>query len=174
MASRDGAKRADFEEWVAARYPALLRFAVLTCGSQADAEDACQSALAKLWLAWDRVRSRDALEAYARKAVLNEQRQLWRRAWFKRERTSDSLPERVSEAGECATDRAVWDFLQTLPTRQRAVLVLRYYEDLSEAEIADALGISPGTVKSQASKGLAGLRRALADHPSNNPWSDDE
>lgn len=153
---------ADFEHWVAVRYPALRRTAYLLCGGDPHAaDDLTQMTLAKLYLAWGKVRDHDRIEAYVRRIMLNEHRSSWRRASRRHEVVMELLPERAAASQEYDGARdEVWALVQTLPRKQRAVIVLRYYEDLSEAEIADALGISVGTVKSQASRALAKLREA--------------
>ena len=154
------ARDADFSAYLAAREPALLRTAYLLTGSRADAEDLLQTAMAKLYLAWDRVRDRESVDAYARRIIVNEHHSLWRRAWKRQETTVDEVPERAAheDAYDDGRDAALWSFVQSLPRRQRAVVVLRYYEQLSEAETADVLGCSVGTVKSQGSRALAALR----------------
>jgi len=151
---------ADFSAYLAARQPALLRTAYLLTGSRADAEDLLQTSLAKLYLAWDRVREREAVDAYARRIMLNEHNSLWRRAWKRREFPVDEVPERDAQVDryDDGRDASLWSFVQSLPRRQRAIVVLRYYEELTEAEAADVLGISVGTVKSQCSRALAALR----------------
>lgn len=157
---------ADFEAWMTARQPALLRTACLLTGETHTAEDLVQTTLAKMYLAWERIADREHVDAYARKTLVNEYRSLWRRPWRRRELSSEQLPEM---AGPDPTydghSDALWDFVATLPPKQRAVIVLRYYEELTEAETASALGISVGTVKSQASRALASLRRTVGDHP---------
>jgi RNA polymerase sigma-70 factor (sigma-E family) len=157
---------ADFEAWMTARQPALLRTACLLTGETHTAEDLVQTTLAKMYLAWDRITDREHVDAYARKALVNEYRSLWRRPWRRRELTSEQLPEVAgSEESYGGHSDALWEFVATLPPKQRAVIVLRYYEELTEAETAAALGISVGTVKSQASRALASLRRTVHDHP---------
>lgn len=150
-----------FTEFLHARQPALLRTAYLLTGERANAEDLLQNSLAKLYLAWDKVRDRDSVDAYLRRIMINENYATWRRPWKRREIVVDQIPEAghgiVDEYDDGGSAR-LWSFVQTLPKRQRAVIVLRYYEQLSEAEIADALGCSVGTVKSQASRALASLR----------------
>jgi RNA polymerase sigma-70 factor (sigma-E family) len=151
---------ADFTAYLDARQPALLRTAYLLTGDRATAEDLLQDSLAKLYLAWDRVERRESIDAYLRRIMVNELNSLWRRPWKKREIVVDDVPEHAATSdryddGEAAR---LWTFVRTLPRRQRAVIVLRYYEQLSEAEIAAALGCSVGTVKSQASRALASLR----------------
>ena len=103
------------------------------------------------------------VDAYVRRIIINEHNSLWRRPWKKREVATEQLPERgyVDRQQDPAEVDAVWAAVRGLPARQRAVVVLRYYEDLSEAEIADTLEISAGTVKSQASRALATLRDRL-------------
>ncbi len=151
---------ADFSAYLAARQPALLRTAYLLTGSRADADDLLQTSLAKLYLAWDRVRERDAVDAYVRRIMVNEHNSLWRRAWKRRELTVDEVPERDAHVDryDDGRDASLWAFVQSLPRRQRAIVVLRYYEELTEAETADVLGVSVGTVKSQCSRALASLR----------------
>lgn len=151
---------ADFSAYLAARQPALLRTAYLLTGNRADAEDLLQTSLAKLYLAWDRVREREAVDGYVRRIMVNEHNSLWRRAWKRRELSVDEVPDRAGQhdsRDEGGAD-ALWSFVLSLPKKQRAVVVLRYYEELSEAETAEVLGISVGTVKSQCSRALAALR----------------
>ena len=162
-------KDADFSAYMAARQPALYRTAYLLAGDHASAEDLLQTAFAKLYLSWDRVRDHGALDAYVRRVMVNENSSLWRRAWKRRERTTDELPETgTHDVHDDGTGGALWSYVATLSPRQRSVIVLRYYEQLSEAEIAEVLGVSVGTVKSQASRALAGLRarapRSLDPH----------
>jgi RNA polymerase sigma-70 factor (sigma-E family) len=152
------ADRSGFDEFVATRSPALLRTAYLLTGEHALAEDLLQTALAKCWFAWGRIDGPP--EPYVRRAIATTYATWWRRKW-RAERPTGSLPERATAAGTGSVDDrdALWRALGALPRRQRAVVVLRYYEDLSEAETATILGISVGTVKSQAAKALATLRR---------------
>jgi len=151
------ADRSGFDEFVATRSPALLRTAYLLTGDHGLAEDLLQTALAKCWFAWGRIDGPP--EPYVRRALATTYATWWRRKW-RAERPTGVLPERPAEPGHALEDRdALWRALGALPRRQRAVVVLRYYEDLSEAETASALGISTGTVKSQAAKALATLRR---------------
>ncbi|HEU4811330.1 MAG TPA: SigE family RNA polymerase sigma factor [Nocardioides sp.] len=156
----------DFESWLVAREPALQRTALLLTGDPHSAQDLVQTTLAKLYLAWDRIDDHEHVDAYARRILVNEHRSAWRRPWRRREIVTDSVPDasRPEEGYDGAHD-AVWRFVATLPPRQRAVLVLRYYEELTEAETANVLGISVGTVKSQASRALASLRSQLDQHP---------
>ena len=127
-----------------------------------------QTALAKLYLSWDKVQDRGLVDGYVRRILVNENNSLWRRAWKKREVSTDTVPDHrsVVDTPDDGRSAALWEFVQTLPRKQRAVVVLRYYEDLSEAEIADALGIARGTVKSQASDAMRTLRTLLPDSDS--------
>ena len=151
------ADRSGFDEFVATRSPALLRTAYLLTGDHGLAEDLLQTALAKCWFAWGRIDGPP--EPYVRRALATTYATWWRRKW-RAERPTGVLPERPAEPRHVLEDRdALWRALGALPRRQRAVVVLRYYEDLSEAETASALGVSVGTVKSQAARALATLRR---------------
>ena len=151
---------ADFAAYMRARQPALLRTAYLLTGDAHTAEDVVATALAKLYLAWDRVRDRESVDGYVRRIIANETTSLWRRPWRRRELAAEVLPEHGHEdAYDDGHGAQLWRAVSSLPPRQRAVVVLRYYEELSEAEIADVLGVSRGTVKSQASRALATLRR---------------
>ncbi len=147
-----------FSEFVLARQAALLRTAYLLTGHAQDAEDLVQVALVKVVPQWRRIR--DNPEPYVRQVLVNENISHWRRRRW-REHTTDELPEVLAQDPDHAELLAVRDALAALAARQRAVLVLRYYEGLSEAEIASTLGIAPGTVKSQARDALARLRKAL-------------
>ena len=168
MATASRAERdAEFEAYMSARQPSLLRTAYLLTGDRHTAEDLVQTALAKLYLSWDKVHRRELVDGYVRRILVNENNSLWRRAWKRREVTTDQVPDSVgvrdrTDHGERA---ALWEFVQTLPKRQRAVIVLRYYEDLPEAEVAEILGVSVGTVKSQASRALASMRARVGDRP---------
>lgn len=158
---------ADFAAYMAARQGSLLRTAYLLSGDPHVAEDLVQTALAKLYLSWDKVKDRELLDGYVRRILVNENNSLWRRAWKRREVSTDTLPDRVavSDTPDDGRSAALWDFVQSLPRKQRAVVVLRYYEELTEAEVAEILGISVGTVKSQASRALAALRARVGDQP---------
>jgi RNA polymerase sigma-70 factor (sigma-E family) len=151
----------DFEELVAARGQALLRFAVMLCGDRDRAEDLVQSVLAKAYRRWSRVAAADRPEAYLKAMVVNEHLGWWRR------RSNQELPaaepcgaEPVSGDGTAAraSRDAAWTLLATLSRRQRAVLVLRYYEDLSDDQIAVVLGCGASTVRGTAARALGALR----------------
>lgn len=154
----------EFSAYVAARQRALLRTAFLLTGDHHAAEDLVQTALARTYLAWSGIRDKAALDGYVRRVLVNEHTSWWRRAWRRVEHTTDKLPERPTQDPTGAVDERdeVWDLVQTLPPRQRAAVVLRFYEDLSEAETAAALNCSVGTVKSQTSRALRTLRTRIA------------
>jgi RNA polymerase sigma-70 factor (sigma-E family) len=163
--SSDG-RDAAFERYVASRQHALLRTAVLlTGGDVATAEDLLQTALSRLYLAWHRVEREAALDAYVRRIMVNQYTSWWRRTWRRQETSTDPVdlplqrvPGVVGIDDEVAERAAVWALVQLLPPRQRATVVLRYYEDLSEAQTAEVLGCSIGTVKAASSRAVARLR----------------
>jgi len=149
-----------FARFVVERERALQRTAVLLTGDWALAEDLVQTALAKTWPRWERVSGRGDPELYVRRVMVNTWATWWRRRW-RGERASAAVPEgpaRGDVAAEVAVRMAVRDALGSLTRRQRAVLVLRVADDLSEAQVAHLLGCPPGTVKSAMSRALAKLR----------------
>lgn len=151
----------EFEEFVAGALPRLLRFAHLLTGSASGAEDLVQTALGRSWRAWRSGRVDDP-QAFVRKVMVNSHA-TWRRR-NSREIAVANPPDQViaEDQARRVDDRdVVCRALLTLPPRQRAVIVLRYYEELSELEIADLMGISPGTVKSQAARALRHLAVVL-------------
>lgn len=154
-----------FEDFVAGRGQALQRFGYALTGEWALAEDLLQTALASAYPRWSRI-CRDDPEAYVRKIMVNTWSSWWRRRW-RGEVPSAQLPDRTGPDTYAAADHrhALRFALAKLPPRQRAVVVLRYHQDLSEAQVADLLGISVGTVKSQAAKALAALREQAALEP---------
>jgi RNA polymerase sigma-70 factor (sigma-E family) len=145
----------DFDEFVAARSSRLLRTAYLLTHDHALAEDLLQTALTKAWFAWSRIEREP--EPYVRRILVNTYATWWRRRW-NGERSHADVPERATQDDAPDERHDLWAATARLPRRQRAVIVLRFAEDLSEAETARILGISPGTVKSQTSKALAKLR----------------
>lgn len=154
----------EFSAYVAARRKALMRTAYLLAGDHHAAEDLVQSALARVYASWRRIRHKDAIDAYVRRTLLNEHLGIWRRAWRRLEHSTDELPERAAPPPVVEgtdLDVELWNAIQGLAPRQRAVIVLRYYEDLSEAEIANALDCSEGTVKSTSARSIAKLREQL-------------
>lgn len=165
----DDQAREDFRSYVAARSPALLRTAYALTGSRTDAEDLLQTALAKTYLSWERIREQQAIDGYVRRVMVNTRTSWWRRRKLD-EQPAAELPERTDgrdAVDDFALHDALWAALAGLSKRQRAMVVLRYYEDLSEAETAAVMGVSVGTVKSTTSRALARLRgtSGLRDDP---------
>jgi RNA polymerase sigma-70 factor (sigma-E family) len=153
----------DFEEFVQASLPGLLRYGHALTGNPHDAADLVQTVLEKIGSRWPQVRRKtgDPL-AYVRRSMANAHISRWRRT--RRESLVADIPEpRGHVEPDPFDNEPLWQALRALPPRQRAVIVLRYYEGLSEVEIADSLGVSRGTVKSQASKAIASLRKRLAE-----------
>jgi RNA polymerase sigma-70 factor (sigma-E family) len=150
----------EFREYVVARGSALLHAAYQLTGHPSDAEDLLQAALVKTYLAWDRIEDRGALDGYVRRAMVNINISWWRRRKLE-EYPSENLPEPVLTGGHGYLPEQVEQALDRLPTRMRAAVVLRYYEDMTEPEIAKVLGISVGTVKSTVSRAMAKLRGDL-------------
>lgn len=148
---------AEFDQFVVARSTALLRTAYLLTHDHALAEDLLQTALSKAWFSWGRIDGNP--EPYVRKILVNTYASWWRRKW-RGELATEELPERgeVDATEAVGASHDLWQAMERLPRRQRIVVVLRYFEDLSEAQTADQMGCSVGTVKSQLSKALAKLR----------------
>lgn len=155
-----------FDAFVARRYSGLVRFGYVLTGNRSGAEDLVQTALFRTYLRWNRLRDPDDPTAYVRRAMVNAHV-----SWTRRSSSHEQLFAEPPDSDALHADEdsgnverlQMWRDLATLPARMRAVLVLRFYEDLSEAETARVLGCSVGTVKSQTSRGLARLRGALAE-----------
>lgn len=161
----------DFDSFFSETWPRMFRVAYAMTGDAGSAEDSLQSAYARAFSLWHRVSRADQPDAYLRRMVVNEVIGSRRYGWGRRERPHEHI--RSTDAVASPEDAVVsrdhlWTAVQTLPPRQRAVVVLRYYEDLSETEIAGVLGCSRGTVKSQASKALDNLRRTGGLHLTQN------
>ncbi len=166
----------EFAAFVAARYRALVRTGLLLTGDTGHAEDLAQSALIRTYLAWGRLREPASAEAYARRTLVRLAVRARQRRWTGEVAAGNPVPGMAGAAGMAGVTGAaaarqpgepVHDLaldvrraLGALPAGQRAVLVLRYLDDYSEADTARLLGISPGTVKSRAARGLASLRQA--------------
>ena len=154
-------ERAEYVEFVEARYQSLCRTAYLLTGNRSGAEDLVQTVLAKVYVSWSKARRAANVEAYVRRALVNESISLSRRRWTTELVSDEVVALRAPLAGGVAEgvveSPAMWQALGELSGRQRAVMVLRYYEDLTEAEIAETLGIAPGTVKAHAHAGLVAL-----------------
>ncbi|GII97472.1 SigE family RNA polymerase sigma factor [Sinosporangium siamense] len=149
-----------FADFVAERADALLRYGYVLSGDPHDAADLTQEALIRLHRAWPRVRRKHNPESYVRMTMARLHVSVWRLR--RRERLVWELPEVPHrDALPSEAEQGLWDLLKRLPRKQRAVLVLRYYEQLTDDEIAGVLGISSGTVRSHASLGLGKLRSAV-------------
>ncbi|WP_238007454.1 SigE family RNA polymerase sigma factor [Dactylosporangium sp. AC04546] len=157
-----------FREFVQARLPRLSRAAYLLAGGHAQAEDLLQGTLIKVALGWSRISKAQDPEAYVRRILYHEHVRTWRRRRW-REQPTAIPPERAYGDGTNQTvlRLVLQQALARLTPRQRAVVILRYFEDFSEAQTAQVMGVSVGTVKSQTSHALARLRKLapeLADH----------
>lgn len=153
-----------FDDWVAARGPSLLRFAYVVTGSQHAAEDAVQDALARACEKWSRVGRTTDPDSYVRRMVVNAHISRWRRT--RRESPVESVlagDPQPDHAERLGTGDAVWTVCRELPPRQRAAVVLRFYEDLEYAEIAALLGCSEATVRSHVHRALTALRGRLTE-----------
>ncbi|WP_217234973.1 SigE family RNA polymerase sigma factor [Streptomyces sp. AC555_RSS877] len=153
-----------FSSYVKARQPVLLRTARSLTANPCDAEDLLQTALTKTYVAWERIEDHRALDGYVRRALLNTRTSQWRKRKVD-EFACEELPEptEAAPAGDDPAEQqalhdAMWRAIMKLPSRQRAMVVLRYYEDLSEVQTAEVLGVSVGTVKSAVSRALGKLR----------------
>ncbi|MCU1678359.1 MAG: polymerase, sigma-24 subunit, subfamily protein [Frankiales bacterium] len=150
------AVRSEFDGFVVANSPRLLRTAFLLTRDEAGAQDLLQTALVHAWRAWGRIYG-DPMP-YVRKIIVNAYTSSWRRKWRAEVPTAELRDLAYEERGSAEDRDVMWTALGRLPRRQRAVMVLRYFEDLTEAQTAEVLGVSIGTVKSQTSKALGHLR----------------
>jgi RNA polymerase sigma-70 factor (sigma-E family) len=164
-----GSREAEYCEYVTARLSSLRRLAVVLCDDWQRADDLVQATLTKLYVHWNRARAAAHPDAYARAVLVREFIQERRSAWAKRV----SLVGMMSDSPEAAVDHDVVLDLRaavaSLPARQRATLVLRFYCDMNVEQCADVLGCTPGTVKSQTARGLEAVRRSLAPAQSASP-----
>ena len=154
----------DFDGWVAARGPALLKLAYTLTGNAADAEDVVQEALARALPRWERISRVDNLDAYVRRMVVNAHTSWWRK--FRRREAPVAELRDVAAPGEhdALDQRArLWQACGLLPEPQRTAIVLRYYEQLEYAEIAELTGVREGSVRSRVSRGVAVLRDAMGE-----------
>lgn len=160
----DADAEAEFRDFVQSRWQPLLRTAYLLTGDHGRAEELLQTALVRTHRHWRRIERADAPEVYVRKVLVNLHNTWWRRG-RRCEQPTDAVPERADPKADPYTAYELrdelWRAVLALPPRMRSVLVLRYFEDLPEAEVARILDCSLGTVKSQTSRGLDRLRGAL-------------
>ena len=155
----------DFDSWVAARGPGLLRLAYTLTGNQADAEDVVQEALARALARWGRISRVDDVDAYVRRMVVNAHTSWWRR-FRRRESPVELVRDTVApEPGGLMPDQraGLWAACQALPEVQRTAVVLRYYEQLEYAEIAELTGVREGSVRARVSRGLVALRATMGE-----------
>ncbi|MCW2843018.1 MAG: polymerase, sigma-24 subunit, subfamily [Nocardioides sp.] len=168
MTSRDASHQTahpGFEAWVGAHADSLARFALLVVGNQAGADDALQEALSRACPRWDRIVRADNPNAYVRRMVVNAHISWWRRA-RRRESPVADTPDTTDPwavVGPEGADGDLWQACARLPRRQRAVVVLRYYEGLSYAEVAELLGVAEVTARSQTHRALKTLRTFLEE-----------
>jgi RNA polymerase sigma-70 factor (sigma-E family) len=157
--TRAGFDEPGFRDYVTARSRSLLRTAYLLTGNRADAEDLVQAVLAKTYQAWDRIEDRGSLDGYVRRAMVNTHISWWRRRRLE-EYPTDVIPDQAVADHSVASDLTdtLRRAIDRLPRQMRTAVVLRYFEDMTEAEIASVLGVSLGTVKSTVSRAVARLR----------------
>jgi len=154
----------EFAAWAASAAPRLRRLGFLLSGDWHRGEDLAQETLVRIYAVWSRVSPRGSPDSYATRTLVNLHRTSLRRSWTREQPTAE-LPEVVDPTSyDGSPDAALLVALARLGPSQRAVVVLRYWDDLSVDEVADLLHLSSGTVKSQASRGLANLRDLLGDH----------
>ena len=156
-----------YEEFADSRLGALLRYALMLTGDPHTAQDLVQETMVRVQLNWRRVDRSDSPDGYVRKILTNQFIELRRGSWLRRVLLR-AEPDEVravpaDHAAETVERDRIWTMLARLPRRQRAALVLRYYEDLPDAEIAEALGCAVGTVRSSISRALATLRAELVE-----------
>ena len=159
--------RVTYEEFADSRLPALLRYALMLTGDSHTAQDLVQETMVRVQLNWRRVARTDAPDGYVRRMLTNQYIDLRRGSWVRRvllrPEADPMTPAPRDHAQESVERDQMWELLAALPRRQRAALVLRYYEDLPDADIAEVLGCAVGTVRSSISRALATLRTELVE-----------
>ena len=157
----------DFDSWVAARGPSLMRLAVALTGNRPDAEDLVQEALSRVLPRWDRIGRLQDPDAYTKRIIVNAHVSMWRRTRRRESPVADPPMSGVIPGPEAdvAPDerRRLWLACQALPVAQRTAVVLRYYEQLEYAEIAEVLGVREGTVRSRVSRAMTVLRKEVGE-----------
>jgi RNA polymerase sigma-70 factor (sigma-E family) len=174
MAGRDREREQDFVDFFAGEYWPLRRVGFLLTGSWHEADELAQDAFARTYAAWGRLRRADRAAAYARKVLVNRHRSLLRRAVVEARYALTQRDEVPYEPDFSGDDQVLWQALRQLPARQRSALVLRFYLDLPEAEVARLLGVPIGTVKSWVHRGLARMRARLGPDFQAEPLHDTE
>jgi len=159
----------EFRDFFAEEYWRLRQVGFLLTGDWVEADELAQDAMARTYGAWARIRQRDRAAAYARRVLINRYRSLARRARVEARHLLATRPEDRYEPDLSGDSQLLWAALGRLPARQRSAIVLRFYLDLPEAEVARLLGTSPGTVKSWTHRGLARLRLNLGPQYPNAP-----
>ena len=156
-------RESEFTAYVLARQRRFVRFGYLLTGDPYEAEDLVQSALAKVYRKWDSIEG--SPDAYVRQTIINEHRSWWRRTWRHKEVTGSDLItyEDPAAPADAYGDQDLRSQIRNLPTQQRATIILRYYEDLTEVQTAEVLGCTVGTVKSHTSRALAALRVTMKE-----------
>jgi RNA polymerase sigma-70 factor (sigma-E family) len=173
-----GQREPEFDDYVGARLSALRQLAFVLSRDWHQADDVVQAALTKLYLHWPKARAATSVDAYARTIVIREFLRLQRSSWARLVSVTSLLPDRPGKASDPDAALDLGAALATLPVRQRATLVLRFYCDLSVEQSAQVLGCTPGTVKSQTAKALQAMRRLLGtesdidgtDEPAELAW----
>jgi len=171
VADQEVAGPVEFDGWVTARAPALLRFAYLLTGSREAAEDALKAALSKTYERWSRVSVMHDRDAYVRRLIINDRISWWRKLARQKLPVDNAWGEAVSPDGAGLSlpgAGAVWRLCQSLPTKQRAAVVLRFYEGLSYPEIADLLRCPEPVVRSHVHRALTGLQELIEGHQARN------
>ncbi|GAA4896015.1 RNA polymerase sigma-70 factor (sigma-E family) [Stackebrandtia albiflava] len=158
----------EFREYVVSRQERMRRFAYLNCGDWHRAEDLVQTAFVRLYGAWNRA-AKSSLDSYTRRIIVNALIDERRRGWFRRERPTDTMPDRPVVSDDGTQRMAVMQALAALPAKRRATLILRYWEDLSVEETARVMRCSVNTVKSQTARGLQTLRGMVIESISDTP-----
>src|SRR4051794_24443771 len=159
-----GHESTPFDGWVAVRGPGLLKLAYTLTGNAADAEDVVQEALARALPRWERISRVENVDAYVRRMVINSHTSWWRK-FRRREAPVAELRDVAVPGGLDGLDQrsGLWEACRRLPEPQRTAIVLRYYEQLEYAEIAELTGVREGSVRSRVSRGLSALREAMGD-----------
>jgi RNA polymerase sigma-70 factor (sigma-E family) len=160
-------RRADFTAYVRAREQRLARLAYLLTGNRDTADDLLQNVLSKVYRHWHRIAAVEQPDAYVRRMMVNENNSRWRQFARRLDTPASHVIDVVEAPAPAGMDRGeaidLWNQVQSLPRQQRAVVVLRFYEDLSEAQTAEVLGCSVGTVKSHTSRALGALRTRMSE-----------